>query len=89
MPSAVRLLLLALALVALTPASALAEWRRAESAHFVVYSDGSERSLREYTAKLERFDALMRLRFGGWLTGRSTMAARLWCRAGPPARASR
>lgn len=65
MPSAVRLLLLALALVALTPASALAEWRRAESAHFVVYSDGSERSLREYTAKLERFDALMRLRFGG------------------------
>lgn len=47
------------------PAPALADWRRAESAHFVVYSDGSERSLRDYTARLERFDALLRLRFGG------------------------
>ena len=65
MPSAVRPLLLALALIALTPASALAEWRRAESQHFVVYSDGSERTLREYTAKLERFDALLTSRFGG------------------------
>lgn len=65
MPSAIRRLCLALALLALTPAAALAEWRRAESAHFIVYSDGSERSLRDYTAKLERFDALLRLRFGG------------------------
>ncbi|MFA4893559.1 hypothetical protein [Brevundimonas sp.] len=65
MPSAVQRLLLALALLALTPASALAEWRRAESANFIVYSDGSERTLREYTAKLERFDALMRLTLGG------------------------
>lgn len=55
----------ALALTALTPMSALAEWRRAESEHFVVYSDGSERSLRDYTAKLERFDALLTARFGG------------------------
>ena len=65
MPSAVHRLLLALAVLALTPASALAEWRRAESQHFVVYSDGSERSLREYTAKLERFDALLTSRMGG------------------------
>lgn len=65
MPSAVLRLLLALALIAATPASALAEWRRAESQHFVVYSDGSERSLREYTAKLERFDALLTSRMGG------------------------
>lgn len=65
MPSVVRHLLLALAVVALTPASALAEWRRAESPHFIVYSDGSERSLRDYTAKLERFDALLTSRFGG------------------------
>lgn len=48
----------------MTPASALAEWRRAQSEHFVVYSDGSERSLRDYTAKLERFDALLSARFG-------------------------
>ena len=65
MRSVVRYLLLALALLALTPASALAEWRRAQSEHFVVYSDGSERALRDYTAKLERFDALLTSRFGG------------------------
>lgn len=65
MPSVVRYLLLALSLLALTPASASAEWRRAESQHFIVYSDGSERSLRDYTAKLERFDALLTSRFGG------------------------
>lgn len=65
LPHLVHRLLFALALLALTPASALAEWRRAESPHFIVYSDGSERSLREYTAKLERFDALLTARFGG------------------------
>lgn len=64
MSSTVHRLLLALALIALTPASAFAEWKRAESPHFVVYSDGSERSLREYTLKLERFDALLTSRFG-------------------------
>lgn len=61
----VRSLLLALVVLALTPVSALAEWRRADSQHFIVYSDGSERNLREYTAKLERFDALLASRFGG------------------------
>ncbi|HEX8470289.1 MAG TPA: hypothetical protein VF633_04185, partial [Brevundimonas sp.] len=54
-----------MALTALTPMSAMAEWRRAESEHFVVYSDGSDRSLRDYTAKLERFDQLLTSRFGG------------------------
>lgn len=57
--------IVAVALTALTPMSALAEWRRAQSEHFVVYSDGSERVLRDYTAKLERFDALLTSRFGG------------------------
>ncbi|MGZ9099716.1 MAG: DUF1570 domain-containing protein [Brevundimonas sp.] len=65
MSPAVHRLLLALALIALTPATALAEWRRAESPHFIVYSDGTERTLRDYTAKLERFDGLLRTRFGG------------------------
>lgn len=64
MSSTVHRLLLALVLITLTPASALAEWRRAESPNFVVFSDGSERSLREYTLKLERFDALLTMRFG-------------------------
>lgn len=65
MPSVVQRLLLALALLALTPAAALADWRRAESPHFIVYSDGTEQTLRDYTAKLERFDSLLRFRFGG------------------------
>ena len=65
MSSVIHRLLLALVLIAVTPAPALAEWRRAESQHFVVYSDGSERSLRDYAAKLERFDALLTSRFGG------------------------
>lgn len=52
----------------------MAEWRRAESQHFVVYSDGSERSLRDYIAKLERFDALLTARFG---VGRETEPRRL------------
>lgn len=61
----VRFVLLGLALAALAPSPALADWRRAESQHFIVYSDGSERSLRDYTAKLERFHSLLRARFGG------------------------
>lgn len=65
MSSVIHRLLMALLFVALTPVAAEAQWRRAESEHFVVYSDGSERSLREYTAKLERFDALLTSRFGG------------------------
>lgn len=59
-----RLALLLGAVCALLAGPAHAEWRRAESEHFIVYSDGSERSLRDYTAKLERFDALLRVRFG-------------------------
>lgn len=65
MSSFIHRLLLALALLALTPGTVFAEWRRAESPNFIVYSDGSERTLREYTAKLERFDGLMRRALGG------------------------
>ena len=48
----------------LMPGTAQAEWRRAETERFIVYSDGSERGLRDYAVKLERFDALMRGQFG-------------------------
>jgi Flp pilus assembly protein TadD len=50
--------LLGLALLAV-PVTASAEWRRAESEHFVVYGR-SERSVREYASMLEDFDALLR-----------------------------
>jgi len=49
---------LALATVA---GPAAADWRRAESEHFIVYSDGRESSLRDYVRRLELFDRILRL----------------------------
>lgn len=54
---------IAITLIAL-PTTALAEWRRAETDHFQVYSNGSQRDLRNYAIKLERFDAALRTIFG-------------------------
>lgn len=48
-------------ILAATPARA--DWLRAESEHFIVYSDTREGELRSYVRKLERFDALLRLHF--------------------------
>ena len=49
-----------LLLAATTATTAEAAWRRAESAHFVVYSEGSEGELRTYVDDLEIFDGLLR-----------------------------
>ena len=38
-----------------------AEWRRATSRHFIVYSQGSANELRESATALERYDQLLRL----------------------------
>jgi tetratricopeptide (TPR) repeat protein len=46
------------ALAAATPAQA--EWREATSKHFVIYSEDSEKSVREFATRLERFDAALR-----------------------------
>lgn len=46
--------------VAAGAAPARAEWQRAETAHFIVYGDVSERTIRRYAQKAERFDALLR-----------------------------
>lgn len=50
--------------LSLLPAPALAEWREASSKHFLVYSEGSEQSLREFATKLEKFDKAVRVRLG-------------------------
>lgn len=42
------------------PFAAHAEWLRAESRHFIIYSDGTERSVREFAQKLEMYDRSMR-----------------------------
>ncbi|MET4682793.1 hypothetical protein [Brevundimonas faecalis] len=58
-----RLRLAALALSALTMLAAtpaLAEWRRAESPRFIVYSDGDERSLRDSVLQLELYENALR-----------------------------
>ncbi len=52
---------LALFFVAVSPARA--EWRKAQSPHFIVYGDIGEGDLRTYVQKVERFDALLRLWF--------------------------
>lgn len=58
-----RLVLLFGVLISLVAGPAHADWRKAETRHFVVYSDGSERDLRDYAVELERIDQLMRAYF--------------------------
>ncbi|MBA4013156.1 MAG: hypothetical protein C0481_14920 [Phenylobacterium sp.] len=45
---------------ALWPAAASAQWLRAETDRFIVYSRGREAQLREYAVKLTTFDAVLR-----------------------------
>lgn len=58
MLKAVLLVMAALPILWAPPAQA--QWRKAETAHFVVYGDVSERELRNHAQRLERFDALLR-----------------------------
>ncbi len=44
----------------LSSTAAQADWYRASSKHFVVYSDDSERDVRDYTTQLEQFDQAVR-----------------------------
>jgi len=50
--------------LAALPATAQAQWKRATSDNFVVYSDGKEETLRAFTAKVEAFDSLLRVMTG-------------------------
>lgn len=56
--------LLTVAAIVALPGPAHADWRKAETRNFTVYSDGSERGLRDYAVELERLDQLMRSSFG-------------------------
>ncbi len=47
--------------VAALPAPALAKWREASSQHFVIYADDSEKDLRRFSEKLERFHSAMEI----------------------------
>lgn len=49
-----------LALLACLPAAARAEWKEATTSNFIVYSEGGEAQLREFAAKLEKFNYVLR-----------------------------
>ncbi|HEY0112066.1 MAG TPA: hypothetical protein VGB59_02820 [Allosphingosinicella sp.] len=52
-----RYIVILLSLLFAAPAAA--EWREASSRHFIVYSEGSEESVRAFATKLERFHQAM------------------------------
>ncbi len=57
----IRAIALAIVLVAACGAgSARAEWRKAETAHFIVYGDTSDRDIRAFAERIERFDSFLR-----------------------------
>jgi tetratricopeptide (TPR) repeat protein len=51
--------LFSLAAVLLLPATAHADWHVAESDHFVIYADDSEKDIRRFSENLERFHSAM------------------------------
>lgn len=55
-------------LLAIGAQPARADWLRAESERFRVYSDGGERALRDYVQRLEMFDRVMQFRSGVAIT---------------------
>lgn len=52
--------IIAAAVMLLTSTAAAAEWREATTKHFIVYSEASEKSVREAAVKLEKFDYVLR-----------------------------
>jgi hypothetical protein len=52
---------LPLALLALLPSPAYADWQQAQSKHFTVYSNDDPAQVREVATQLERYDAALRL----------------------------
>ena len=61
-----QIMVLAVVLLGLLMAAApaQAQWKKAESPRFVVYSNGSEADLREYVDQLETFESLLRALHG-------------------------
>lgn len=56
--------LLAALMVSIGASPAFADWRVAETNHFVVYANTSETALRRYAERLEKFDKALRLARG-------------------------
>lgn len=58
-----RLCLIGYLLFAISP-PAFAKWHKAESDHFVIYANQSEKEVRAFSERLERFHAAMSISFG-------------------------
>jgi tetratricopeptide (TPR) repeat protein len=54
-----RVLTTATALILFTSGDALADWHEASSDHFVIYADESEKEIRKYSDRLERYYSAM------------------------------
>lgn len=54
-----RILIMIAALCVLGPGHALADWHEASSDHFVIYADESEKQIRKYSERLERYNSAM------------------------------
>jgi hypothetical protein len=73
----VRFLLAVIALVWSGLAHA-AEWREAETPHFRIYSNGEEKDLRRFSARLEQFHVLLRLATGAVESGQAAVKVRVF-----------
>ena len=61
-------LLAGIAMIAIT-GTAEAKWLRADTDSFIIYSEGSEKSLRDFAQNLQRFDTTLRILFKITATG--------------------
>ena len=59
-----RLALVAAIVSIFLPRAAHAAWFEIRTPHFIIYSEGSEKSVRDYASSLERFDKALRLLHG-------------------------
>ncbi len=57
-------LLAILAMLLFASSTARAEWRKSETRHFTIYSGGTADALFNFSIKIERFDTVLRRRFG-------------------------
>ena len=58
-----RVALAALAVLVFASPAQADTWHRADTHHFVIYSNGSERNLEQFAHKAEKFDAVLRIIF--------------------------
>lgn len=59
----IRFVITLLAAIGFSAAAIAADWKRADTHHFTIYSDGRESQLQEFATEVEQFDSLLRFLF--------------------------